>query len=367
MSAASNSASKPRCLTPDCEEIRKFAASDKRKRSLDRIFKDAGLCGSRLLHDWETGKSQPLRATLVALMKELEGCNDIKQITFNDVPTPDTAKPTCASNHFRLLVLLAVSSCEFRDAMFVAGGCETIEVGEFTRTHFRREVTHLSLTMAEMDEVLTELCRMGWLCPSQASTGTGFFYRQPNPRQCREAFYNRVFSEQRGIRHAYFAGRNPADDVAISEYKQIVEQQQITLDDLREATRTVRKERTNKRAIRVVNLDFKFHHVWGGYDPSTAALLTVCLGAHYLQISRLIAVHELFESKGIHLPQGYPTLPDIVDNFYEETSKIFQAFVVALSKGDDEMHGLMSLVESHAKSGYPYVEQADQLVRFLNS
>lgn len=69
-----------RYVIPDCEEIRNLASKDPSERSLEKIFKDAGLCGARLLRDWSNGK-KPLRSTLLALMNQLHNCNDLAQIT----------------------------------------------------------------------------------------------------------------------------------------------------------------------------------------------------------------------------------------------------------------------------------------------
>lgn len=359
-----------RYVIPDCEEIRNLAEKDPRKRSLEKIFKDAGLCGARLLRDWEGGK-KPLRSTLIALMHQLHNCDYLSQITKNDVPTPNTTDPGSPKCSFRMCVLLAVCSREFRNSVLQAGGHDKVGVGDFTRNHFRQEVTSLNLTMAEMDEVLTELCRMGWLRPSESAQGPRYFFRKPNTRQIRDAYYNRVYAEQRGIRHAFFSGRNPADDYAHDEFRSIVNLQRSTLDALYNATVIVRNEPTLENAILVIELDNKLHHGWGGYCPSTSALLTVGMGQHFLQIGRLIVVHKLFETKGLQLPDEYPTLPDIVDNFYTDTSSIFRDFLDAVNaatkrESEEALERLEDAVAKHAEFGYPYVEHADQLIRFLN-
>lgn len=186
----------------------------------------------------------------------------------NEVPTPNTTDPGSPKCSFRMYVLLAVCSREFIDVVYQAGGYDRIGVGDFTRNHFRHQVTSLNLTMAEMDEVLTELCRMGWLRPSGSCRGPRYFFRKPNPRQIRDAYYNRVYAEQRGIRHAFFSGCNPTDDDANEEFEKIVGLQRSTLELLFSATVRMRNDPTLENAIQVILYDNKFHQGWGGYCPS---------------------------------------------------------------------------------------------------
>lgn len=354
-----------RLVTPDLEEIDNYIKNDPRRRSKNEIFKAAGLSGVKKFRQWEHG-GKAYRSSLEALAQVLHDCENAEQITKHPIATCPILDADDPKKAYQGLIIQGLLDPEYlKLALNSPGRFNDVRIADFVWDHYRREMLDLDISPKDQLIACRALCRSGWLREGGAASRPEFFLRSFTPRQQWTAHANRNATECLAIEVLFAMQDNPEDDSDREAFKEVMSHQKQVLDAMLRATERLRQEPSDENAMAVIREDCRFHLGWAGHDPTLAKSLELAIGGHLQPILRLTIVQAQMRMKNDgKLPKGYPTLAELVLDFYSGAKNIFDSFAAACA-GAQTLDDALDAVEQHSKSGYDYLGDADALMKSL--
>lgn len=231
---------------------------------------------------------------------------------------------------------------------------------EQVREKFPNEIAPIINQSEVIQRVLLNLESMGWLIANDDGT---FSRRYWTLRECMAAIEIRCGAEDGAmLAVAMLQDPNRRDFRAnMKIYKKIMQDQGERLARMKLLDKLVNRDRDDEAAATIIAEDDAFHRRWP-FVPCAVLSYGFALRTIDQSTNRFIETLKRCKERGIEVPSDFPTLPSLVQNYYQELNAIFNKFTMVKPNDVDAMVEIRQMLRTHAHQGYNTASGAETLI-----